>query len=310
MASRLGPLFLALLALPAEAQVPDGGPGGACLSDGDCGFCGWVCGQGRALDGGEIMARICLPAMEGDPGTCGSDTDCLCAGQHCSASHCTPPAKPECACNGDCPDGQVCDQLLFTCHPQSTDSCGTDYHGYEYGPQSTGPACGCNSICTGNAQQQAICQPQQGWFPPECSSDMDCGACYQGWVCVLGSGPIPGLGACQNLRDAGWCSGPRDVSPSSSGGVSTGSSTGGTSLSTGTGSTGSGASSSGGSSGLSSGSSGGGSTASSGATATGGGIRQASGGSEGCGCGSRQPGSLESLGFVVGCCLLGLRRRR
>jgi len=186
-----------LFASPGRAAPPDGGPGGACLEDADCGVCGWVCSVSRG--------NICIPAREGDPGQCHGPRGCLCPGQTCTASICTPAANPACWCNGDCDGGQVCDQLLFTCHPPSALYCGQPYDGYAYGPQTTGPACGCNGIC-GGSSSAPVCEAQGSSIPPECSSDMDCGACYQGWLCLNGY--------CAPIGDAGWCSDSRDLSPS------------------------------------------------------------------------------------------------
>jgi len=185
-------------AQPARAGIPDGGPGGACLNDSDCGICGWVCSVARG--------NICVPAAEGDPGHCDTNPECPCPGQTCTASSCTPAPKPACWCNGDCPAGDVCDQLLFSCHPASPIYCGRAYDGYDYGPQTTGPACGCNGIC-GQSAGKLICEPQLSTLPPECSSDLDCGSCYQKLVCLEG--------VCTATSGAGWCTDSRDVSPPS-----------------------------------------------------------------------------------------------
>ncbi len=212
---------------PGE-QIPDGGPGGACINDSDCGICGWVCSVARG--------NICIPGAEGDPGHCTIDAGCECPGQVCFGASCTPAAKPECWCNGDCPLDQICDQLLFICHSQSAVSCGArrDYHGYDYGPVSTGPSCGCNSNCGGGSAAWS-CQTQAFSFPPECSSDMDCGSCFQGWICTHAPGQPPGLKFCNPTQGSGWCTDQRDVSPTTGGtsggstGTTGGTSTGGTS---------------------------------------------------------------------------------
>jgi hypothetical protein len=186
--------------------IPDGGPGGACLRDADCGICGWVCNWSRG--------RICVPSMEGDPGHCASDADCSCPGQACSNGTCSPPANPQCGCNSDCPAGQVCDQLLFTCHTQNAVSCGSaPYHGWDYGSVTTGPSCGCGFICAGGSA--AYCQTQCFFFPPECSSDMDCGACNWGWICAPDRTADGGtaLKFCQPADGGGWCHDAKDASP-------------------------------------------------------------------------------------------------
>lgn len=74
-------------------------PGGHCTSDADCPGCGWVCSQ--------ALAGICVPAMTGDPGSCIVDTDCACRCQSCGGGHCVPAAHPQCACNSDCPAGDL-----------------------------------------------------------------------------------------------------------------------------------------------------------------------------------------------------------
>jgi hypothetical protein len=210
-----------IVARPGAAWT---GPGGDCTTDRDCGsICGWVCSVSRG--------NICVPAMGGDPGHCSTDGDCACSGQTCSGSVCTPPANPECACNSDCPGEQVCDQYLFVCHTQSADSCHVgSYHGYYFGPESSGPSCGCDYTCAGGSAAP-YCQPGT-WIPPECSSDMDCGACHQGSICALIDGG--GWGFCTE-PGAGWCHGARDVSPSNLG-TTTGTSGGSTAGSSSTGS--------------------------------------------------------------------------
>jgi hypothetical protein len=261
-------------------QIPDGGPGGACTDDSDCGICGWVCSVARG--------NICIPGAEGDPGHCTIDAGCECPGQVCSGASCTPAAKPECWCNGDCPINKICDQLLFTCLAQSAISCGKSYHGYDFGPISTGPSCGCNSIC-GGGSDAPYCQTQAFWFPPECSSDMDCGSCYQGWVCTFEPGFDSGLKFCNPTQsDLGWCTDQRDVSPTT-GGATSGSSSGT-----------SGGATSGSGSGTS-GSSTGGTSAEDGGTLD---TRR------GCGCGAGFTSTSEGSTFLAVGFFIFLRRRR
>jgi hypothetical protein len=204
---------LILLSQVSRAATPDGGPGGACVNDSDCGICGWVCSWPRG--------QICIPAMEGDPGHCTVDAGgCSCPGQSCSnAAICAPAANPQCACNSDCPSGQICDQLLFTCHAQSAVSCGADYHGYDFGPVTTGPSCGCGYICSGGSEDPS-CQVQCFSFPPECSSDLDCGACNWNWICAPPPGAPAGTRVCMAASSTvSWCNDARDVSPISEAGV-------------------------------------------------------------------------------------------
>ena len=191
----------------------DGGPGGCCANDSDCLGCGWVCSWAR---GG-----YCIPSMEGDPGHCTKDSDCACVGQSCSGNHCSPAASPACRCNADCPSGQICDQLTFSCHAQPT-SCT-----YLFG------SCGCGFYCNADP---GVCVAGS-WLPPECASDLDCNVCETGNTCVLS--PV-GLFMCTSSDgDGGWCAhspgggttgggGSTGGSPSSGSGGGTGGSVGGT----------------------------------------------------------------------------------
>ena len=159
----------------------DGGPGGCCTNDSDCLGCGWVCSWRR---GG-----YCIPSMEGDPGHCTVDGDCACAGQHCSVDHCAPAASPACACNSDCPSGEVCDQLTFACHAQPA-SCSTLFG-----------SCGCGFLC---GSTQGRCVAQGNWFPPECASDLDCNVCETGKICRFNPNSPLGQFTCVEA-DGGWC---------------------------------------------------------------------------------------------------------
>ncbi len=192
-------LLAAALLFPAAARAAplDGGPGGACLNDADCGICGWVCSASRG--------NVCIPAREGDPGQCSGHGGCACPGQTCAGTACLPAPAPACGCNSDCPSGQVCDQLLFTCHPASPAFCGQPYDGYDFGPPSSGPACGCNGICGGSDGGTHVCEAQATSLPSLCVSDLDCGSCYQGYQCLGG--------ICTPAGDAGWCTSTRDLMP-------------------------------------------------------------------------------------------------
>ena len=163
--------------------IIDGGPGGCCTNDSDCLGCGWVCSWAR---GG-----YCIPSMEGDPGHCVQDADCACSGQTCASNdHCTPAANPECACNSDCPSGQICDQLSFTCKPQPS-SC-TLLFG----------SCGCGFFC--NAKP-GTCVAQGSYIPPECLGDLDCNVCETGSICVFNPHSPIGQFTCVLPGDGGWC---------------------------------------------------------------------------------------------------------
>jgi len=194
----LAALVVTLLRPVAASAAPlDGGPGGGCLNDRDCGICGWVCSS--------LRGNVCVPAREGDPGQCAGNGGCACPGQTCMSGACTPAPNPVCGCNGDCPAGEVCDQLLFTCHQASPAFCGQPYDGYDFGPPSSGPACGCNGICGGGDGGARICEAQGTSLPSLCASDLDCGACYQGYSCLDG--------ICTPAGTAGWCTDTRDLMP-------------------------------------------------------------------------------------------------
>ena len=190
-------LVIALCRPAAAGAAPlDGGPGGACLNDRDCGICGWVCSS--------LRGNVCVPAREGEPGQCAGNGGCACPGQICMSGACTPAPNTACSCNGDCPVGEVCDQLLFTCHEASPAFCGQPYDGYDFGPPSSGPACGCNGMCGGDGGVH-VCEAQATSLPSTCASDLDCGACYQGYQCLDN--------ICTPAGTVGWCTGPRDLMP-------------------------------------------------------------------------------------------------
>lgn len=153
---------------------------GSCTKDLDCPGCGWVCSWS--------LGHICVPAMKGDPGWCSTDCDCACAGQTCLGNRCTPAPRPPCACNSDCPSGQVCDQLAFTCAPQP--------QGASCDPNLPG-ACGCGFHC-----QNGSCVPTPQAVP-ECLTDVDCNTCGTGSICAIPDAGFPAF--CEPAFDGGWC---------------------------------------------------------------------------------------------------------
>jgi hypothetical protein len=175
----------------ANSQL-DGGHGGTCTRDIECGACGWICSAPRG--------RLCIPAFEGDPGSCIVDADCACAGQTCSGGHCAPLAHPECRCDSDCPFGSHCNQLVFACQTSPCDNVG---YGIQY-------ANGC----------------QNPYFPPECTDDIECSVSLSGTTCVPsedGGFPPPGCGGhtsgawCRDTLDSG-----RPLTAASDGGADSG----------------------------------------------------------------------------------------
>ncbi len=200
-----GILCLAAVALvslgpPQAALAQFQGPGGPCQRDADCHACGWVCSIPRG--------NICIPSREGDPGSCAVDADCACAGQSCDAGHCDPAPHLQCVCNSDCPCGQICDQLLWTCHaqPEQGTACISDEQ------DSTG-ACGCGFHCNSSV---GPCYSMHGGpaVVPECLSDIDCDVCETGMICVS---PPPDSGLpvldrqCRPGFAGGWCGTPATV---------------------------------------------------------------------------------------------------
>jgi LPXTG-motif cell wall-anchored protein len=147
-----------------------GGPGKPCTRDMECGACGWICSAARGL--------LCIPAFEGDVGSCAVDADCACAGQTCSAGQCIPLARTECRCDSDCPTGSHCNQLVFACQ---TSPCDKTNYVTQY-----------NDGC------------QDGYLPPECADDLQCGVSVRGATCVPWDG---GFGFCQSPSSGSiaWC---------------------------------------------------------------------------------------------------------